>query len=261
MSREEQVTSSKSAVALLLTFAAGFVDIVGFLAIYQTFTAHMTGNTVHFGNNLVEGHARDAIIAGSVLAAFLFGSIAGRTIIEMGARTRVRRISSFTFGLEAALIAAFIAVGRNDRALLSIGKNTAPLGVICALLALLAVAMGLQTATLTRVGPLTVHTTFVTGMLNKFAQLSSHVLFHTYDMLRGGPLAGHRAHQRQSIRHATFIFLIWVLYLTGAITGTWLESKWQFRSLFVPIVALLLAISVDQAHPLSLEEEKDQSER
>jgi hypothetical protein len=29
--------------------------------------------------------------------------------------------------------------------------------------------MGTQTATLTRIGPLTIHTTFVTGMLNKFA--------------------------------------------------------------------------------------------
>jgi uncharacterized membrane protein YoaK (UPF0700 family) len=32
---------AKSIVALLLTFAAGNVDIVGYLAIYKIFTAHM----------------------------------------------------------------------------------------------------------------------------------------------------------------------------------------------------------------------------
>jgi hypothetical protein len=37
--------STKSAIALLLTFAAGCVDIVGYLAIYQIFTANMTGAT------------------------------------------------------------------------------------------------------------------------------------------------------------------------------------------------------------------------
>ena len=44
--------------------------------------------------------------------------------------------------------------------------------------------MGLQTATLTRIGPLTIHTTFVTGMLNKFAQLLAHGMYHAYDLLR-----------------------------------------------------------------------------
>jgi uncharacterized membrane protein YoaK (UPF0700 family) len=38
---------AKSIVALLLTFAAGNIDIVGYLAIYKILTAHMTGDTVH----------------------------------------------------------------------------------------------------------------------------------------------------------------------------------------------------------------------
>jgi hypothetical protein len=40
-------------------------------------------------------------------------------------------------------------------------------------LATLAAAMGIQTATLTGIGPLTAHTTFVTGMINKLAALES----------------------------------------------------------------------------------------
>jgi hypothetical protein len=40
---------TKAVVALVLTFAAGYVDIVGLLTIYNLFTAHMTGTTVHLG--------------------------------------------------------------------------------------------------------------------------------------------------------------------------------------------------------------------
>ena len=38
-------TRAKSLVALLLTFAAGIIDIVGYITVYHLFVAHMTGNT------------------------------------------------------------------------------------------------------------------------------------------------------------------------------------------------------------------------
>jgi uncharacterized membrane protein YoaK (UPF0700 family) len=43
---------TKAVVALAVTFVAGFVDIVGYLAIYRLFTAHVTGTTVHLGRDL-----------------------------------------------------------------------------------------------------------------------------------------------------------------------------------------------------------------
>jgi uncharacterized membrane protein YoaK (UPF0700 family) len=66
--------AEKSAVAILLTFAAGCVDIVGYLSAYHTFTAHMTGNTVHLENSLFGGDAREAGLAALVLIAFVGGS-------------------------------------------------------------------------------------------------------------------------------------------------------------------------------------------
>lgn len=261
MPQDEQdgLSPVKCAVALLLTFSAGFVDVVGYITVYHTFTAHMTGTTVHFGNSLVEGHERQALIAGIVIAAFLSGSILGRVIIEVGSKTRIQRVSTFNLAIEAGLIAGFINLGSHDLPFISSASSSPPL-IIGALLALLAAAMGLQTATLTRIGPLTVHTTFVTGMLNKLAQLSSHILFHTYKLLRTGEDID-RAHRRQTIRRASFMFSIWFLYLAGAVAGTWLKSVWQLHSLYIPIGAIVLAIAVDQVHPLSLQEERDQAER
>src|SRR5579862_3037534 len=237
--------NSKVAVALLLTFAAGCVDVVGYLALYHAFTAHMTGETVHLAHNLSSAQWPRAFRAACVIAAFLLGSVLGRTVIEIGARTRNRSIASATLLLEAALLAGVIplAGGHVDR--------TLALG----LLAMLAAAMGLQTATLTRVGSLTVHTTFVTGMLNKLAQLLSQGLFLTYDHSRGRDTAAQRQH---IVRRTQFIASIWVMYFVGAAAGVRMDNAWGLRSLLAPVALVCVAILMDQIAPLSLEEEREE---
>lgn len=249
--------SEKSAVAILLTFAAGCVDIIGYLSAYHTFTAHMTGNTVHLGNSLFGGDEKEAGLAALVLIAFVGGSLTGRALIEIGARNRIRAIASWTLGTEVVLLAIVASHALGE---LRAGSGLHHPKVA---LALLAIAMGLQTATITRVGALTVHTTFVTGMINKFSQLASQALFDSYDITNGKSASlGHkRQHRRDTVRKASFIFSIWCAYTTGAVAGTGLESKWEMRSLFVPIALLFISIIADQVLPLSVEEEKDQSER
>ena len=252
-----QSHSEKSVVAILLTFAAGCVDIVGYLSAYHTFTAHMTGNTVHIGNSLFGKDTREAGLAGLVLIAFVGGSLAGRGLIEVGARSRIRSIASWTLGIEAALLAI---VG--SRALGGLGSGTG-LHYPKTELALLAIAMGLQTATITRVGALTVHTTFVTGMINKFSQLVAKAIFDSYDLAAVNAESGAelRHQRRDTVRKASFIFSIWCTYAAGAIVGTGLASKWAIRTLFLPVALLCVGIIADQMLPLSVEEEKDQSER
>jgi uncharacterized membrane protein YoaK (UPF0700 family) len=122
--------------------------------------------------------------------------------------------------------------------------------------------MGMQTATLTGIGPLTVHTTFVTGMVNKLAQLVSRIVFRSYDFF-----TGHRdtpeahTHQSAETQQAVFIFAIWVCYVAGAAGGTAAYMNWGVRALFVAIAALAIGIITDFFHPLSIEEEREQSER
>ena len=239
--------NTKAAVALLLTFSAGCVDVIGYLALYHAFTAHMTGETVHLAHNIFEEKWFDVIKAGSVIAAFLTGSIVGRVVIEVGSRRRIRSIASATLLAEAALIAGVIPLAARPHISHSLGLG---------LLAMLAFAMGLQTATLTRIGSLTVHTTFVTGMLNKLAQLLSQAVFLTYDNFRGKEESGHR---RRVLREARFITSIWLLYWIGAVTGVWLDTSWGLRSLVVPAVVVACGILMDQVAPLSLEEEHDQA--
>ena len=237
----------KAAIALLLTFVAGYVDVVGFLALYQVFAANMTGNTVHFANDIVRANWSQALLPGVTIALFVGGSIFGRSVIEIGARNHLRRIASIALLMEAVLIG-----------FASLAPHKPASGITTAALCALAAAMGLQTAILTRVGPLTVHTTFVTGMLNKLAQLASHYLFVAYDSLRGERRA---IEARTNTRNqALFIFSIWLLYFSGAAAGAALESAFGLRTLVVPVILLGVAILVDQASPLSLREEQEQLE-
>jgi uncharacterized membrane protein YoaK (UPF0700 family) len=243
-------------MALLLTFVAGVVDIVGYISVYHLFTANMTGTTVHLGHDLVTGQHIAALTALAVLGGFVLGSVGGRALIEVGARAHVRSVASITIAVEAALVLGFIAV---FGALSGTAKSPASISLV---LILLAIAMGIQTASLTRIGPLTVHTTFVTGMLNKMAQLISHFLFRSYDLICAEEHDEQRLRKmrRQYMQEAMFFFLIWSTYCIAALAGTLCYLKWNIRVMYLPAALLGIAILVDQFHPLSLQEEQDQME-
>ncbi len=244
-------------VALILTFVAGFVDILGYMAVYHLFTAHMTGTTVQLGHALADGNRAMAGVAGAVVSGFLLGSIGGRAVIEAGARLGIKRVGSITIAIEGALLLGFIIFFTR-----SAQPVVQSFGSLCALLMTLAAAMGLQTATLTRIGPLTVHTTFVTGMLNKLAQLVSHILFHSYDLIRAKSAEWQTLrHERKSkVGQAYFFASIWLTYLAGALVGTLSFSAWNIRAMYLSVLLLLPIIVIDQIQPFSLQEEEDQSE-
>lgn len=257
---QTQHATAKSIVAVLLTFTAGTVDIVGYVRVYHFFTANMTGDTVHLGNKLMIGAWAEALKAGVTIVSFVGGSVAGRAMIEWAARKGARNVASLTLILEALLIATF--VWTSTLVLGPAGIHPASAGPICGLLSLLATAMGLQTASLTRIGPLTIHTTFVTGMLNKGAQAISQWLFWLHDEWHKGARVAQllrRSGGHSGFRTAKFMSAIWFCYMAGAAVGTVMNSRWSTRCLYMAVLLLLLATGIDQMYPLSLEEEQDQA--
>jgi uncharacterized membrane protein YoaK (UPF0700 family) len=243
----------------MLTLASGLVDIIGYLGVFHLFTAHLTGTTVQFGHSLIDRTWGDALPAGVILFSFVAGSLFGRAMIEIGSRRRIRRIASVTLAIEALMLAGLAETSVRAGGFTShTGSALGPL----AGLAVIAGAMGIQTATLTGIGPLTVHTTFVTGMLNKLAQLVSHIAFRTYDSLRTrlrDPQA--LRNQREDLRRAALLSAIWLFYVGGAALGTWLYRDWGLGALFIAVAFLTASIAIDQSYPLSIREEKEQSER
>lgn len=246
-------------VALLLTFASGLVDIVGYLGVFHFFTAHLTGTTVQLGHNLVSHNWIDVFAAAAIVGAFVFGSVIGRAVIEAGSRKKIRRVATLTLAAEAVMLIGLAEVGIQFGGLQAHANATIkPYWS----LAVLAAAMGMQTATLTGIGPLTVHTTFVTGMLNKIAQLVSHIGFRTFDLVRGKSREAKMIERRnEDIKAVAFLVAIWIFYVGGAAFGTWSYYMWGLRALYFAIGPLAIGIVTDQFSPLSIREEKEQSER
>src|SRR5271169_6665753 len=133
-------------VLLVMTAATGIVDAVSYLALGHVFTANMTGNIVLMGFRL--GGASGVSLSRSVIALFCFmlGAVMGG---RMGRRlnTRQSRISGLL--AEAALL--FIAAG--------ISSNAAMLDGVVASMAL---AMGLRTAVVRKLGVADLTTTVLT---------------------------------------------------------------------------------------------------
>ena len=244
----------KAAMAIGLTWIAGFVDIVGYIALKQILNANMSGNTVLMPYHLFQQGPVGALARGLAVLMFVAGLIACACIHEGCIRRGVRSSAAVTLGMEALLIILFVLEG--GRYVTATAGFLMPRSVFYSLIALACGAMGLQNATLTRVGALTVRTTHVTGTLAKFAESWSRYMFWFYDKTRGPREGRFREAFRLSLQHEDFKDAaitagLWVGFLLGALCGVWLLHLWLLNSLFLPIAVLLAFVASDLKHPIT----------
>ena len=255
----ELSAGGKLATALSLTAVGGYVDAVGYIALFQIFTANMSGNSIHVGMSAGKLSFAEVLRPFCAIVSYVTAMIVIRVAIGTAARLRLQRIASFTFGAEAFLLFLF-----------SQARPTLHLGQIVdlhspgyfALVALLAFAMGIQVATLTRIGALTIYTTFVTGTLARFSEAITRSLFWSYDQFNHGTSMSdivRHAPQQRDVRDAASLVSVWTCYVVGAALGTIAKQKWEFRCLYAPIVLLMFLILVDQFRPIDIQEEKHQA--
>jgi uncharacterized membrane protein YoaK (UPF0700 family) len=146
-----------SALALL-TFATGLVDAASVLGLGHVFTANMTGNVVFLGFSLA-GQGRVATSACAVaLGAFLIGALVGGRLAAKGVSFKA------TIALEAVLMtgAAIVAWAFDDTA------SPHALAIV-----LLASSMGIQNASVRKLGVADMTTTVLTLTLTGLAADSS----------------------------------------------------------------------------------------
>lgn len=249
----------KIAAALSLTAIGGFVDAVGYIALFQVFTANMSGNSVHVGIYIGKLNLPELARPVCAIVAYVTGLMLTRIAVTVAARRRFRRIASCTLGVEALLLLLFAQA----TPAMKLGQvvDLHSFGYF-SLVALLAFAMGVQTATMTHSGALTVYTTFVTGTLTKFTEALTRALFWSYDEAaqngrRISDIVGVTVKQKDA-REAGFLAAIWTSYLVGAVMGTFTKQRWELRSLYLPVMVLVVFIVIDQFRPIGVQEEKQQ---
>jgi uncharacterized membrane protein YoaK (UPF0700 family) len=146
---------------LVLTFTTGLVDATSYLGLGHVFAANMTGNVVFLGFGIAGGGGLPVVAPLISLGAFLVGAGAGGVLARKTA-DRHRRHFAWALAIEVSLItAAAVAAAAID-----IRPDAASGDAVIALLAL---AMGLRNATIRRIAVADLTTTVLTMTLTGIA--------------------------------------------------------------------------------------------
>ena len=192
-------------VAVALAAAAGFVDAHIYVTITPVFVANMSGNLIHLGIFLGDQGWKPAVATLVALAAFLCGVIVGTVHHDrqVAAGRPVR--ASFLLTIEALLLAALTALLIAAPVPFAVSPRARDFPI----LAVGALAMGIQAAALRRVGEIAVATTYGTGAIVRLGEKA--VL-----AARG---ADRPSQHRRRITIAVLLIIL-VSYVAGAVVAT-----------------------------------------
>lgn len=150
-----------SRALLVLTFTTGLVDAASFLGIGHVFTANMTGNILFLGFGIAGAGGLPVIAPLVSLGAFLIGAGTGGILATRLSENHPRHVAS-TLAIETGLVAAAAALS----AAITIHPNQLSGDAVIALLAL---AMGVRNATVKKIGVPDLTTTVLTMTLTGLA--------------------------------------------------------------------------------------------
>jgi uncharacterized membrane protein YoaK (UPF0700 family) len=209
---------------MLLALSAGFVDTIGFVALFGLFTAHVTGNFVLIGASLVAPHK--GIIA-KLAALPTFALVVAATTLYAEARERAGKsaLHGVLIG-QIVLLAGFAAIGV---AASPVTDTDAPLAVISGLLGVAAMAM--QNAAARLLMSDLPATTVMTGSVTQFS-------IDATRLLRGTTAADAPVIRKRLSSFATTVGS----FAVGALMGALLYSLMSFPALAVPMVALAAVV-------------------
>lgn len=206
-----------AALTIGLGFVAGYVDTVGFVALFGLFTAHVTGNFVLIGSTLA--HSSGSVLLKLLVFPAFILAVAMTRLIELWLERRGRAPVRPLLLLQIALLVGFTILGVMAS---PVSDAEAPLAMAAGIFG--AAAMGVQNASarlvLTELAPTTVMTGNVTQLV-----------IDVVDLLRG---AGDDAIRQRS---AKFVGPI-VAFGLGAIGGAFGYVYGGFPALLLPIGVL-----------------------
>ncbi len=230
---------------LVLAFTAGFVDAVGYIVLFQVFTAHMSGNSVAMCVQFSLHDWEEFFRRGFPIPMFLLGTAAGAFFNQGLPRLGLRSTFALVFGIEALLLLLFILVGQplirpeksrpNSTAAIMPPSPCFPSRSACRIPAVRHVAGG------------TVHTTYVSGLLTSITGEIVGLFFRRYDRTRG-TIAPAPA-RPSPLGRVALMSSVYLSFLTGAVLGGTTLLAWALAALLIPIGCLAGLIVFDLRHP------------
>lgn len=208
---------------------AGYVDTLGFMALFGLFTAHVTGNFVLIGVSLADAGHASILLKFLAFPAFIAGIAAGR-LLGVAAAGRGWPALTLALLLQALLLSGFLGFGMLAT---PIGDTASPAAMAAGLLG--AAAMGVHSATSRLLLGHLAPTSMMTGNVTQ-------IVIDSVDVLRGAGDAG------TAERCGKFF---WPLagFGCGAIAAAFAYRSAGFMALLLPIAILLALVVLDRRTP------------
>jgi uncharacterized membrane protein YoaK (UPF0700 family) len=202
---------------LLLCMTSGIVDVIGYLGLGHVFTANMTGNIIMLG--LAIGHAQELAVLRSVIAltGFIIGNALAASILGRNKeKTFWPSAVTIILGIECLILIAFDLISGPR-----VTSHT-----IYFLIALLRVAMGMQTTAARCLGIAGISTTVLTNNLANVVE----------DLIAQFRKA---RHLEKHTKHFTIDSILRVsavvIYCFGAAVGAFVEHRYPYAIMWGPI--------------------------
>jgi uncharacterized membrane protein YoaK (UPF0700 family) len=217
-------TSLRTQQSIALSFLAGYVDTVGFIALFGLFTAHVTGNFVLIGSELANP-SHGVLIKLLAFPAFVFAVALTRMAViwlERGGRAPM----FYLLLLQLFFLLGFMLAGYLIE---PVSDSRAPLALLAGMLG--AASMGVQNASSRLILQHLTPTTVMTGNVTQ-------VIIDLVDILRGA------ATDEVRQRCVKFFWPI-VAFGIGAVGGAFAYKYVLFLALLLP-AAILLWLSIGE---------------
>ncbi len=246
---ETTVVHEQTWAAYLLAWTAAFSDAVGFLILQQLGASYMSGNSMVTGVALGQGNWTSVLNHALPILSFVVGLTLGILVIMQVRYWGIRFPFAVVFGLEVICLLTCLLIGNSSLQKGIIPPSEAGAFYLCTIL--ISLPMGLQTATLDKIGGQGVRTTFVTGVLSdlmhSFTQYVSWLPVQSTE--RNFRKAVHESMQQTSFRHILLLAGIWGCYIVGAACGSVLELHLSMTALVFPLCVLVALIVIDIVRP------------
>ncbi len=211
-------------IASVLSFVAGIVNVVGFLAIRQL-TTNVTGHFALFIYDVAHLDFWKGTIYLLYIFSFLAGSFSSSMLIETFSENRKLNVFALPTVLESVILISIAVIS-------NFAEMQYPNLIACLLL----FAMGLQNAYVTKISNATVRTTHLTGLFTDLGIDLSHLFFQK--------LALQRKKLKSAIKLRVYIISF---FFTGGLIGGFLYSKlnMELNTLIFAVIVLLISLFYD----------------
>jgi uncharacterized membrane protein YoaK (UPF0700 family) len=208
----------------ILALIAGYVDTVGYIALFGLFTAHVTGNFVLIGAE-VAGVGQGVLLKLLAFPSFIMGIAMSSVLFKYLERDRPAHTPVALYLLQAALLAAFLVTGWLAA---PIDDASGPLVLVCGVLGTM--AMGVQNACGRLLQTTGLPNTVMTGNVTQ-------VVLDVIELIHRGMQGGHAEQVSERLKKTLAAMSG---FAVGAILGALAYVRFSFAAIALPVAVMLV---------------------